>query len=301
MDYKEKYNRLLDAIKELQKANPSDEGIQNWINDNVPKLAESEVEKIRKALIRFHKSSIDIDGIKGEDIIAWLEKQVQKPTDETAPKFHEGEWIIRSAEGFKHNSYLVKEVKDYYVCEDLKGRRVTFTFSDVHKNFKLWNISDAKDGDVLITVDDERPFIFKGCLDHNHPDSPVAYCGIDTEGYFCVGESKFNYWWTDEKVHPATKEQRNLLFQKMKEAGYEWYSENKVLNKIVQKSQRLISAEAKEAFYDKVSWSEEDEKLLKQAIGEVNYALNDKDMFYNGTSPIINWLKSIKQRLGGEE
>ena len=77
MDYKDRYNRLLDAIKELQKANPSDEGIQNWINDNVPELAESEDERIREALIRFHKSTIDIDGIKGEDIIAWLEKQGQ--------------------------------------------------------------------------------------------------------------------------------------------------------------------------------------------------------------------------------
>ena len=41
----------------------------------IPELKESEDEKIRKALIRFHKSTIDVDGIKGDDIIAWLEKQ----------------------------------------------------------------------------------------------------------------------------------------------------------------------------------------------------------------------------------
>ena len=40
-----------------------------------PELKESEDERIRKALIRFHKSSIDIDGIKGNDILVWLEKQ----------------------------------------------------------------------------------------------------------------------------------------------------------------------------------------------------------------------------------
>jgi len=79
MDYKEKYNKLVEAVKVLQEANPSDEGIQNWINDNVPELAESEDERIREALIRFHKSTIDIDGIKGEDIIAWLEKQGEQP------------------------------------------------------------------------------------------------------------------------------------------------------------------------------------------------------------------------------
>lgn len=45
-----------------------------------PELMESESERIRKALIRFHKSTIDVDGIKGEDIIAWLEKQCEQKT-----------------------------------------------------------------------------------------------------------------------------------------------------------------------------------------------------------------------------
>ena len=34
-------------------------------------------------------------------------------------------------------------------------------------------------------------------------------------------------------LHPATKEQRNLLFQKMKDAGYEWDVEKKELKKLV--------------------------------------------------------------------
>ena len=45
--------------------------VKKWNHEPV----ESEDERIRKALIRFHKSSIDIDGIKGDDILAWLEKQ----------------------------------------------------------------------------------------------------------------------------------------------------------------------------------------------------------------------------------
>lgn len=122
MNYEKKYNKALTAVKKLQETNPSDEGIQNWINDNFPELNESEDERIRKAitsvinfsddsnmfysknnvtqeqciawlekqkpikvnaedekirktLIRFHKSTIDIDGIKGDEILAWLEKQ----------------------------------------------------------------------------------------------------------------------------------------------------------------------------------------------------------------------------------
>lgn len=45
MDYKEKYNKLVEAVKVLQETNPSDEGIQNWVNDNVPELADSKDEK----------------------------------------------------------------------------------------------------------------------------------------------------------------------------------------------------------------------------------------------------------------
>ena len=45
-----------------------------------PELKESEDEKIRKALVKFHKSTIDIDGIKGADILAWLEKQGESYT-----------------------------------------------------------------------------------------------------------------------------------------------------------------------------------------------------------------------------
>ena len=35
-----------------------------------------------------------------------------------------------------------------------------------------------------------------------------------------------------KEIYPATKEQRELLFKKMKEAGYEWDSDKKELRKI---------------------------------------------------------------------
>lgn len=81
MDYEEKYNKLVEAVKVLQETNLSDEGIQNWVNDNVPELAESEDEKIRQWLIKyFNKADFNgmleyVNGIKAEDILAWLEKQ----------------------------------------------------------------------------------------------------------------------------------------------------------------------------------------------------------------------------------
>ena len=65
-----KWSNIQDALK--------DQGLKCWNGEIVEISQESEDERIRKALIRYHKSTIDIDGIKGNDIIAWLEKQAEK-------------------------------------------------------------------------------------------------------------------------------------------------------------------------------------------------------------------------------
>lgn len=86
-NYKEKYESLIEAIKVLRDTNPSDSGIQNWVNDYVPELAESEDEKIRKTLIRFfkdqycNKTEMYDGSVTVGKALAWLEKQetTQKP------------------------------------------------------------------------------------------------------------------------------------------------------------------------------------------------------------------------------
>jgi hypothetical protein len=77
MDYEKRCNELIDAIKELMEANPHDEGLQNWVRDNVPELAESEDEKIRKALLELFSNvdKKDWRGIPNEKIVDWLERQ----------------------------------------------------------------------------------------------------------------------------------------------------------------------------------------------------------------------------------
>ena len=69
MDYEKKYNELVNAIKVLQEANPSDIGIRNWVNDNVPELRESEDEKTRKEIVCYLKKNLRLEWA------TWLEKQ----------------------------------------------------------------------------------------------------------------------------------------------------------------------------------------------------------------------------------
>ena len=85
MNYEQRYKEALKAVKELQEANPSDDGIQNWVNENFPELKESGDydERIRKALIdgfkRYDYGAL-FNGCFVREILPWLEKQGESYT-----------------------------------------------------------------------------------------------------------------------------------------------------------------------------------------------------------------------------
>ena len=155
-----------------------------------------------------------------------------KTVDKVEPNFNVGDWIIRNN---KYTGIPVKviEFNGYYSC-DLNGEIVNLTRNDVHNNFHLWTIQDAKDGDILINKSNGRefPFLFKETKPSNiktdclNPLTVLGYCGIGGAGF-----TKSEGWGDTVNCtyYPVTKEQRDLLFQKMKEAGYEWDAEKKEL------------------------------------------------------------------------
>ena len=168
-------------------------------------------------------------------------------TIQSKPKFKVGDWIIdvqgvstNQIIGYEDDSYLIKtSCSQFYLPIKL-----------TEKNYHLWTIQDAKAGDVL--VDDNLPFIFKK-IDANKYS--YAYCGISLhDGFKIETGGIYGEWTWMQDIKPATKEQRDLLFQKMKEAGYEWDAEKKELKKVEQKP-----------------WSEEDEIIV-----DVLYAYTEK-------------------------
>lgn len=93
-----------------------------------------------------------------------------------------------------------------------------------------WTIQDAKDGDVIF-YDSGWTCIFK-CI---HGIWYSSYCFITDDGEFHTGYERHAVDSTiNGNVQRATKEQRNRLFQKMKEAGYMWNPQTKTLVKIVE-------------------------------------------------------------------
>lgn len=99
----------------------------------------------------------------------------------------------------------------------------------------IWNIKDAKPGDVL--ANKHHILILKE-LDYDwysngYPYSVHAYCGIKPNGNFELGKEHWCFCGT-LYMRPATSEERDLLFAKMREAGYEWDADKKELKKITE-------------------------------------------------------------------
>lgn len=62
----------------------------------------------------------------------------------------------------------------------------------------------------------------------------MGYCHVNIDNgrfYDDIGKNEC-FCLIDAIVTPATKEQRDLLFRKMKEAGYEWDAEKKEVKEI---------------------------------------------------------------------
>lgn len=142
----------------------------------------------------------------------------QKPSDKVEPKFKIGDWITN---GHCKCQITFIDSRYWYSKTCVLGNVI-----DIDKTFHLWTIQDARDGDVLVTDFEEDNMIV---MYH-------SMCTIDTINVYCCLDNKFVCGnlgvFEAEDVKPATKEQRELLFQKMHEAGYEWDADKKELKKI---------------------------------------------------------------------
>ena len=350
MDYEQKYKEALERAEKALEVFGTDkcEGARQ-IFSLFPELKESEDERIRKAIIGTlpKYGYLPQTAIKVEDALTWLEKQgseqkpildfkarnwyvnkvdgkihdiTYNPTDKVEPKFKVGDYIV--------NDYcmgrVVEITDDAYLLDTEQG----IPFSCEH-NVHLWTIQDAKDGDVLVSRYN-KPFIYNGNRDSFHIGS---YCGISVEDRFIVATEKC-HWTENVNIHPATKEQRDLLFQKMHEAGYEWDADKKELKKVRQKLTELAKGEdygidglyaavdilqktlgevdgyqtddgilehecaisaVKKLYEQNPTWSEEDDYNLQCMIAKVTSDIQKGNVGRN--NELIDWLKSIKERV----
>ena len=260
------------------------EQLKTWLKslkDRVqpqPKQEWSEEDEKLREQVGYAINQLHVCECTKAKLLDWLTKQgEQKVANNVGSRFKVGDWVVFNN---KHQSiYQVEKIEDgYYILRHTHGG--TFRISVLHdESLRLWTIEDAKDGDVLF--EDKisslpSPFIviFKK---KDSVNTFSSHCFIGFDGKFYEGEDE-HY---SENLHPATKEQRDQLAKAISDAGYTFDFDKKELKKIE----------------DKPEWSEEDEahfdSISKRCTPGITYTSTRFSI-----SEDINWLKSIKDRIG---
>lgn len=151
------------------------------------------------------------------DLIMW----------DTEPRV--GDWIVDT---FGRNWWIIEisYLSDKFrLRRDIDGAESVLDGATIENSFRPWTIKDdAKPGDIIsITLCPEGVWtgIFKSLESHG---SFSSYCFVSTNGVFKTGSTGH----ANLKIaHPATDEQRKLLWEKMKESGYGWDSHKKILKR----------------------------------------------------------------------
>ena len=248
----------------------------------------------------------------------------------TSRFFTKGDWVVLYIEG---DSSIIAQIKDVEVTSDkerrywLSDNKLNIRWFDDNSIARRWNINfDAKDGDVLCTYECGEPkivFILKGTPKKHYALSYHCYYNI-MYPHFATDSEKGCLAPNDEDVKPATKEQQDTLFAKMKEDGYKWYSDTKELMEIKQKqaidypdSLPKDNCELVHEFVEKfgrmpededelnvlveyvlkeakpAEWSDDDERICQCLIKDQEEALDNVRNDKYGHSEIISDLKEM--------
>lgn len=152
-----------------------------------------------------------VDILLDEQLFMHLEKlSEQNLTDKVGSKFKVGDWLqYRSAEPF-----LVEEITEQGYING--NSCLPFEWeNEIH----LWTIEDAKDGDVLVDV-----YGNIGIFEKRYGVNWHTYCYLGFEGCFISRSGSHG-----SICYPATKKEKDYLFQKMGESGYIWDDHAKML------------------------------------------------------------------------
>lgn len=239
MDYEKEYKAVLERAKNLHKdAIDMGDSLRTKMAEIIfPELKESEDEKTKRILHSISsKISFHLRDIFTEEEFqcfdawsdAWLEEQgksaqeavKEQPIDNTnkvKPKFKVGDCVVRKNGCCFYNdrkAALITKIDEEQYWFD------NGTWLEA-EDIRHWTIEDAKEGDILASKTTSCVLIFKG-----------IYGSTDFYSHYNTEEPEDYDGWNRNNFLPATVEQREFLFSKMKEEGYKWDAKNKAIIKL---------------------------------------------------------------------
>jgi hypothetical protein len=274
-----------------------------------PELKESEDEKIRKFLIKWIQDNYyhGTTEIPTKTLIAWLEKQGSEPnwchhkvdlsscSEEYRKAYYDG-WNNCNQQHSQCKSEwndvvkcLINGMKFYYEDNE-EATWGTEKFSMKVKDILSWL---EKQGEQKPTIEMK---------------SAEESLGIDSETYNkivdeCIyGERKLDTDFSDLRtwkyIVDAVWTEKEGIGQYLDSPFTEEVAKKlqKRFGNIEQKSQRMVSAEAKEAMYDKPAWSEEDENTIKVLMNIIKKSEIIDSIIYTDSlkEKLYDWLKSLR-------
>ena len=218
--------------------------------------------------------------------------------------------------------YQIKNITEHeYTLVGCDGSVITRPIKEIDKSASSFTIQDVKDGDVLAYKDEIS--LYKHDIKNRTKQETtfggfVYHCCYDGKRF--IMDSLYSLTEQDKMdIHPATKEQRDMLFQKMHEAGYEWDADRKGLRKIENEIEIPFGAkdsELQEVTYyipqgfhaeiddNKVvikkgekptAWSEEDERTLQGIWDEILANKHNAEEYeWETYDKFLTWLKSLR-------
>ena len=149
------------------------------------------------------------------------------------PKFKVGDWVA------KKDGDKFCDGRRYVQITANDGEDIWFDSGSWLKSIKIrhWTIQDVEDGDIIYAKSKFSNFSYIRIFSKTENGNSWDYCNVfsedlerwvfdNDEGFLRLNRFDF---------YPASKEQRDLLFQKMKEAGYEWDAKKKKLKQLKKK------------------------------------------------------------------
>ena len=277
--------------------------ILSWLEKQSQTFTKKDVDDAYLKGLCDAKQELEKQGEKTESIEVMTTGywNVQDIDIKTEPKFHKGDWVI-DKQGIVHQiANVIENVSNHTYAYDIVGGGY---FNNNTEGVRLWTIKDAKDGDVL--ADDRAILLFRSIGNRSWKNVISYYAILETNlnNSFSISDDE-EYWGKVEdcELNPASKEQCDLLFQKMKEAGYEWDAEKKELKKIEQNltefenSLRIIMEEAIECG-DTHNLKADAEMLLRVAFKSAAWGIEDEQnlnaaLGYIDDEYLRRWLKDI--------
>lgn len=245
MDYEKKYKEALERMKSWAKGEHPEcfSEAQKTAEFIFPELKESKDERIRKTIygwIYTQPSEFFDNGFSKEEMLAWVEKQADKDKlirelgeykvkytqkvlqedlnknteSQSQPKFKVRDWIVDDKTP-NDVFYVIEVLEEIYKVIDIDGDDYHIPHCKADKQFHLWTIDDAKEGDILVVdgtwiVEFDKKMT-DGCQWKD--TSILTSSEYDMDDDICTLGSHMFY----EDIWPASKEDIDLFKKKRKQ------------------------------------------------------------------------------------